>query len=176
MKRFAALALCLALASCDEATVITHVDKLRHMTLKDLWTMQSEGGIPVEIHGNPFRSVDKPELAEAMRAPSAAHAVRFRHLPFGHDPGNHGWRLVLHFNGLGPPNGPSDCKATGEIETDAPQVEGFTVNATFCKGSEWQARGFLKALKTRDGDLDAYRDAMQQLLSAIFAENADGDR
>ena len=176
MRVLKALALVLALGSCDEATVITHVDKLSHMALDDLWTMQSDGAVPVEVHGNPFSSVDKAALASALRAPAAADKVRFRHLPFGEHAGNHGWRLVLHFNGLGPPNSQADCRLSAEAETGPRPDEGFTVNATFCKGTDWQAHGFMRSLKTADGDLDSLRDTMQQLMLAIFAENADADR
>ena len=176
MRVLKALVLMLALGSCDEATVITHVDKLSHMQLDDLWAMQSEGGIPVEIHGNPFSGVDKAALAAALRAPAAADKVRFRHVPIGEHTGNHGWRLVLHFNGLGPPNSQADCRLGAEAQTGPRPDEGFTVNLTFCKGTDWQAHGFLRSLKPRDGDLENFRDVMQQLMVVIFAENADVDR
>lgn len=176
MKRLNALLLGVLLAGCDEATVITHVDKLSHMSLSDLVTMQDGGGIPVEFHGLPFRTASPETLASAMRAPAAAsQGIRFRPIVPGHG-GGHGWRLVLHFNPTGAPNGFADCKHTSEQTTNPPKAEGFDVNATFCEGSDWQAHGFMKSLKTADGDLEGYRDVMQQLMAAIFRENSDKDR
>ena len=176
MKKMCAVLIGTLLAGCDEATVITHVDKLSHMSLSDLVTMQDGGGIPVEVHGLPFSGVPAGGLVAAMRPPAAAsQGIRFRPIEPGHGTG-HGWRLVLHFNPTGAPNGFADCKHSAEQRTNPPKPEGFEVNATFCNGDDWQAHGFMKSLKTRDGDVEAYRDAMQQLMVAIFRENTDKDR
>ncbi len=164
------LLLLAALAGCDDATVITHVDKYPHMTLDDLWTMQDPQGIPVEIHGNPFSRGTDQALAEALQAPTGAQDVKFYARPVGAVNIDHGWRLVLHFNPFGAPNSPHDCKHTAEVRTGPPKGEGFEVNATFCEGTKWQAHGYLQALEVQDGDVEGYTRVMRTLFQAIFFE------
>lgn len=176
MRHVGACLLALGLAACDEATIITHVDRLSHMTLSDLLTMQGPNGIPVEFHGQPFSTVARADLATALRPPAGtSQSIRFSAVQPGHG-GDHGWRLVLHVNPTGPPNGPADCRRTSEAETDPPQTKGYRVNATFCKGDAWQAHGYLRAPEVEDGDIEAFRNNLQQLMSVIFAENSDPDR
>jgi hypothetical protein len=170
----------LALAGCDdERTIITHTNRVVAISLSDLPALQQGGGVPVEIHGTPFAGVGADELASALKPPPGrSQSTRFRAIPPGHGgPGFHGDRMVLHFNAQGAPNGPQDCARTGEARTGAPRERGFTVMLTFCKGDKWQAMGFLEALDTAPGDIEAYRNAIQQLLLAIFADGTDpGDR
>ena len=162
------------LAACDDPTVITHVGKLSHMRLNDLWTMQDARGLPVEIHGAPFAHVSDAELAGAIRPPAgSAQEVRFHAAPPGSWRGGHPWRLVLHFNSQGAPNARADCRRVAEARTDPPAVGRFTVNASFCNGPHWQAHGFLQALEVEDGDLAAFADMMQQLMLAIFHDAKD---
>ena len=165
----------LALAGCDEPTIITHVDRLSHMSQGDLLTMQGAKGIPVEFHGSPFRDTPATTLANAMRPPSgSAQGVRFAAATPGE---GHNWRLVLHFNPQdGIPNAFHDCKLTSEAQTAGPSAESFSVNATFCKGTEWQAHGFMKVLEIEDGDVEAFSRVMRQLFLSILPKNTDPDR
>lgn len=173
MRWSAALAL-LLVGACDDPTVITHVNKLGHMRMNDLWTMQDARGLPVEIHGRPFAHVSDRQIAEAVRPPSgSAQEVRFYAAPPGSWQGGHGWRLVLHFNAQGAPNARADCRRVAEARTNPPQAGSFTVNATFCHGPDWQAHGFLQALEIDEGDLDAFTHMMRQLMLAIFHEEND---
>jgi hypothetical protein len=80
---------------------------------------------------------------------------------------------VLHFNAQGAPNSPADCRRMSEAGTNPPPAGRFTVNASFCSGPDWQARGYLQALEIEDGDLAAFTDMMQQLMLAIFHEEQD---
>lgn len=179
MRKFLALFGLLMLTGCDEPTLITHVDRLSHMTQDELFVMQGTQGIPVEFHGRPFQNdVTPAELAGAMRPPGgSAQGVRFHAVAPGSGRGGHGWRLVLHFNPQGgAPNSFHDCKLTSEAVTAGVPVEGFSVNATFCKGSEWQAHGFMKVLEIADGDRDAFARVMKQLFLAILPKHSDPDR
>jgi hypothetical protein len=174
MRRLAAVLAMLGLSACDEPTIITHVDKLDHMSVSDLWALQDGQGIPVEIHGAPFSHVTDDALAEALRPPGgSAQEVRFYAVPAGVWQGGHAWRLVLHFNPQGAPNAFHDCKLTAEVPTNPPTSLGFTVNATFCKADAWQAHGYLQALKTEDGDLEGFRNVMQALMAEVFREGPD---
>ncbi|MEM1299193.1 MAG: hypothetical protein AAGH68_07910 [Pseudomonadota bacterium] len=169
----------LALTGCDEPTVITHVDRLHHMTQDQLVVMQDARGIPVEFHGRPFlNDVPHAELAAAMRPPNgSAQGVRFHAVAPGHSANGHGWRLVLHFNPQDDvPNSFEDCKLSSEANTAGPMTEAFSVNATFCKGTEWQAHGFMRVLKIAKADPDAFARAMKQLFLAILPKNSDPDR
>lgn len=174
MRRYRLPLALLLLAGCDEPTVISHVDKLSHMRLNDLWTMQDARGLPVELHGAPFAHVTDSEIVEAIRPPGGtAQEVRFYAAPPGSWKGGHPWRLVLHFNPQGPPNAPADCRLLEEARTKPPPAGSFAVNATFCEGDAWQARGFLEALKVEDGDLDAFADMMRQLMLTMLHEEKD---
>lgn len=176
MKWMRIIGLAALLAACDEATVISHVDRLSHMTRSDLFRMQDGRGIPVEFHGLPFPGVAPEALSAALRGPTGTEAVRFYPAAPGGDAPRAGWRLVLHFNPAGPPNAVEDCRRRAPAETRPPQEKGFTVNASFCEGDAWQAHGYLQALEARGDDLGGFTDAMRQLFLAIFPENTDPDR
>jgi hypothetical protein len=164
----------LCFAACDDGTVISHVDKLPHMQIGDLVTMQEEGGLLIEIHGTPWPNVTDAELADHLRPPAgAAQEVKFRSVPPGQwvNNGGRGHRLVLHFNPTGAPNSAHDCMATAEIRTRAPSADGgFTVNASFCTKDQWVAHGYLEAPKVPPGDWAEYTRVMQNLFLAIFRE------
>ena len=179
MKSGAAIAVAAAIlvSGCDDATVISHVDKMPNMKLDDLWTMQDGRGIPVEIHGQPFRTGSDLTLAEALRPPAGvAEGVKFYSAPVGTWKGGHAWRLVLHFNPRGGPNAYEDCKRDAEAVTNELPAEGYSVNVSFCKADEWQAHGFLKVLKGDGSDTQAYSDAMATLMSAIFQDDPGDQR
>jgi hypothetical protein len=164
----------LLLAGCDEPTIISHVGKMPHMRVEELWTMQTARGIPVEIHGSPFAHVSDREIAEAVRPPAgSAQEVTFYATPPGTWKDGHPWRLVLHFNPQGAPNAPQDCRRVSEARTNPPADGSFTVNAVFCNAERWQAHGYLQALEVEDGDLAAFSEMMRQLLQAIFREEKD---
>ncbi|MEM9063622.1 MAG: hypothetical protein AAGD13_24455 [Pseudomonadota bacterium] len=167
----------LALAGCDEPTVISDVDRLPHMTLKDLWTMQDGRGIPVEIHGKPYRVATHRDLADAIRPPDgSAQGVTFYATPVGSWTEGHAWRMVMHFNPSGPPNAYQDCKRDSEAVTAERPETGYSVNVSFCKEDEWQAHGYLQVLKSTEGDYESYTDAIATLLSAIFREDPGDQR
>ena len=171
--RWTALAMVLPLANCDEPTVISHVDRRPDITMDQLWVMQDSRGIPVEIHGRPFRVSTDQELAEAIRPPgSVAQGVKFYSAPVGSWKGGHGYRLVLHFNPNGAPNSSRDCQRDEEAETGDRPESGYSVNLTFCKEDAWQATAFLKVLKSEERDFEAYADAIGTTFLAIFQ---DGD-
>lgn len=172
------LLLVLALLSgCDEPTVISHIDRLDHMTADQLWTMQDGRGIPVEVHGSPFRRIPDREVVEVLRPPAgASQDVNYYAAPVGSWTGGHPWRIVLHFNPQGAPNSFSDCQLTREARTNARPENGFTVNVSFCKEDRWQAHGYMQVLKIEDGDTEALGDVMQQVMLAIFAERQNDDR
>ena len=160
------------LLACDDATVITHVFKLPNIRERDLFAMQTHGGIATEVHGLPFPGATPEAVAEAMQGPQGAAAVRFRAQEIV-GPEFHGSRMVLHFNPLGAPNGPADCALTGPARTGEPTEKGFTVNMTFCRGQEVEAQGYLQAPEVAAGDHDAFARVMRQLLNVVFREEPD---
>ncbi len=170
-----AMAAALGLAACDGSeTVITHVDRRGTFSRDDLWGMQDGRGIPVEVHGSPFRRVSDRELIEALRPPGgAAQGITYYARPPGGWMQGHPTRLVLHFNPQGGPNSVADCKRTAEARTNPPHERGFTVTATFCDGADWEAQGYMEALHVDDGDLEAFADMMAQLMLAILREDKD---
>jgi hypothetical protein len=177
MKFLRALAPILILAACDDPTIITHVDKLSHMRLNDLLTMQDAGAVPVEIHGDPFQGASRGRIAGSMRPPSGGpQGIRFQAVGPGAWAPHRDWRIVLHFNPNGPPNSQQDCKRRTEADTAPRPNTGYSVNFTICKGEAWQAHGFLQAPDTGQDDLEVFSDHMVQLMMAIFAENSDVDR
>lgn len=169
--RFRALAAAMmaVLAGCDEPTVITHVFRLPNIRESDLVAMQGPRGIPVEMHGAPWQGADRAALAGAMKGPAGAAQIRFDAREVS-GPGAHGTRMVLHFNPLAAPNGPADCALAAEAATAAPAPKGFAVNMTFCRGSQVEAQGFLRALETEPGDYEAFATVMRQLLVVVFRE------
>ena len=177
MKSLRILVLAGLLTACDEATIITHVDKLSHMSMNSLVTIQGAQGIAVEIHGAPFPGIDDTAIAAAMRPPAgASQGIRFHAVEPGTWSAHDGWRLVLHFNPDGPPHSVHDCKLEAEAKTAGRPAQGYSVNATFCNGADWQAHGFLKAPKAAQDDPGLFADHMVQLMQAIFQENSDPDR
>jgi len=168
------LALALPIAACDDGTVITHVDKLSHVSAGDLVVMQEADGLRVEVHGIPWKGATDDELASRLKAPSGqAQEVRFTAVPPGQWVNGRGHRLVLHFNPNGPPNSQHDCRATAEMRTGVPTEVGFTVNATFCTQDQWIAHGYLQATKTEPGDWAEYTRVMEALFLNILAQPKD---
>lgn len=174
--RSAVIASCLMLTACDDPTIISHVDRRPHMAMSDLWAMQDGRGIPVEIHGSPFRNVTDADLAGALRPPArAGQSTQFYARPVGSWQGGHAWRLVLHFNPRGGPNAYQDCRRSVEADTDEAPAESYSVNLSFCKDNDWQAHGYMRVLDAKAGELEPFSTHMQALMLAIFAENADAD-
>lgn len=173
--RIGAPTLSLALFGCDDAeTIISHVDRRGNAGIETLWTMQDARGIPVEVHGAPFRHVSDHDLVAALRPPAgAAQQITYYPRPPGGWLQGHPTRLVLHFNAQGSPNTVADCQRVSEARTNPPRGGNFTVNASFCQGENWLAHGYLQALSVDEGDLDAFADMMAQLMLAIFREEMD---
>lgn len=166
------LALALAFAACDgPETVISHVARQGGFDAETLWTVQDARGIPVEVHGSPFGTITDLEIVEALRPPGGASqdVTFYPRLPGGWVEG-YPWRLVLHFNAQGAPNAAEDCARIAEARTEPPPEGGFTVNAVFCHGKEWQAQGYMQAVGVGDGDIAAFSDMMAQLMQTIFRE------
>jgi len=166
----------LFLGSCDEdPTVITHVDRLPDLVLKDIWKIQDDRGIPVEVHGSPFHRTTDARIVGALKVPAdAPQDVRFYVIPGGGAETGHPWRLVLHFNPQGPPNAVRDCSLTEEARTNPLPDKGFSMNLVFCQGKLWKAHGFMTVMDITDGDYEAFTRHFQTLFSVIF-RNEKGD-
>ena len=174
LRNLLAFLVFLPLSACDEPTVISHVDRRPDMVLDELWKIQDDRGIPVEIHGTPFHRVTDDALTAALKVPAnAPQDIRFYLSPAGSAQGGHPWRLVLHFNPQGGPNAYNDCRMTAEARTNPRPENTFTMNATFCNGQDWTAHGFLEVLEIEDGDIEAFTRHFQTLVSAIFQEEQD---
>ena len=165
-----ALAGALAGAGCDEPTTISHVDRMPDMVLEDLWKIQDPRGIPVEIHGTPFRRITDADLVAALKAPAGApRDISFYVIPAGSSQTGYPWRLVLHFNPQGQPNAARDCALTAEANTNALTAGRFSMNAVLCKEQLWQAHGYLEVHEIEDGDREAFTRHFQSLIAAIYA-------
>lgn len=174
MKRSLPALLCLAgaLAGCEEPAV-SNVARREMISAKQLVAMQEAGGgaILVEIHGAPWPEADPAEVAGTLRMPEGpGRGVRFRPVPPGQGLIGDGNRLVMLFNPKGKPDSGRDCRATGEIATGRPGTDGFTVQATFCRGTEWVIRASFNARDVAQDDWLAYYLRMQELLDVLFPD------
>lgn len=158
-----------ALAGCED-TGISDVRRYELITAKKLVEMQgATGAILVEVHGLPWRGADPAEVVGTLRMPEGpARQVRFRPVPPGQGRIGEGARLVLHFNPRGEPNSGRDCRASAEIETLDPGGDGFTVHATFCRGSGWVTRASFDAGDVDQDDWLAYYLRMMVLMDVMF--------
>lgn len=173
MKRLLPAIVCLmgALAGCEEPAV-TNVQRREMISAKMLARMQDAGGaIYVEIHGAPWPGVALAEVAGTLGMPDGpARNVHFAPVPPGQGLVGEGVRMVLHFNPRGRPDSTRDCRATGELETAPPRDDGFTVHASFCRGTAWVTQASLDARDVRRNDWLAYYLRMQELLEVMFPD------
>lgn len=168
--RLAMFSLIAALMGCDDMTII---QKGRRVFLNagDLARMQEASGSLVEIHGSAWPGATPEEMASTLRMPDGpGKKIRFRAVRPGAWVIGSGQRIVLHFNPVGRPNSKADCLATEELETKTPTGNGFTVNATFCRGSEWLLRAYMKSRSVKTDDWLGYTLAMRKLLGTLFPE------
>ncbi len=171
-RQLIAIALLFGLSACDEPAVISKVDRRPDLVLKDLWRLQDDRGIPVEIHGTPFRRITDADLTAALKVPpEAPQEITFYLTPTGG--AEQPWRIVLHFNPQGPPNASRDCGFTRETRTNALPEKGFSMHFVICKGREWKAHAFLEVTEIEEGDLAAFQRHVQSMTSAIFHEEKD---
>ena len=61
----------------------------------------------------------------------------------------------------------TDCRATGQMPGEPQDGGRFTVNASYCKGPDWEIRAFMKTRAEPD-DWLAYYQAMEELLGKMF--------
>ena len=171
MNRALPAMLCLvgALAGCED-TGISNVGRREIITAKKLMEMQgATSAILVEIHGLPWRGADPAEVAGTLRMPQGpGRGVRFRQVPPGQGLIGDGTRLVLHFNPRVKADSARDCRASGEIETADPDGDGFTLHATFCRGTDWVTRASFDASDVDQNDWLAYYLRMMELMDVMF--------
>lgn len=167
-------AMVLLVAACEEPKFeMTQTDRVDELALDDFWTMQDSRGIPVEVHGTPFRRITDQEIVSALRAPEGAgENVRFYPSSVGTRQETHPWRLVLHFNPQGGPNAFNDCKLVEEAKSNPHPRSGYTVNLSFCHENQWRAHGHQVVPEIEDGDLQSLGQFMQAAMAAIFAEKS----
>lgn len=171
MNRVLPALLCLAgaLAGCED-TGISNVARREIIDAKKLVELQgTTGAILVEIHGLPWRGADPAEVAGTLRMPEGpGRQVRFRTVPPGQGLVGGGTRLVLHFNPRGQPDSARACRATSEIETADPGGDGFTLHATFCRGTDWVTQASFDASDVDQDDWLAYYLRMMELMDVMF--------
>lgn len=171
MNRALPALLCLlgALAGCED-TGISNVGRREIVTSKELVKLQGvTGAILVEIHGLPWRGADPAEVAGTLRMPEGpGRQVRFRPVPPGQGLIGGGARLVLWFHPRGKSSSVKACHTTSELETDDPGGDGFVVEATFCKGSNWVTHARFDASDVDQNDWLAYYLRMMELMDVMF--------
>lgn len=159
------LALALALAACDDGTVITRIDRTPAFDNSQIVHMDADG-IPAEVHGAPFPGVGAADVAARLRLPAGvAQGFRFRAVAPGS--GAEG-RVVLVFNGVDVPNGIRDCQRDTAAPVRAPQAVGFDVMVSFCRGRAMLATGHLRARTTRADDPEEFARVLRALLFNII--------
>ena len=173
LRQALVIAMLLPLAACDEEpATITLADRRSDLVADDLWKLQDARGIPVEIHGAPFRRVSDADLAGAMKVPAQIQQdISFYATPTGG--AGHAWRIVLHFNPQGPPNASRDCSFNQETPTNALPDRGFAMHFVICQRDDWKAHAFLEVRDIEDGDLAAFQRHIQNVISEIFREEKD---
>ena len=157
------------LAGCED-TGVHNVARRQLLKVKDLLKVQDQAGaVLVEIHGLPWEGADRAEVAGTLRMPSGkGRGVRFSAVGPGRGIIGSGERLVLQFNPA--PGGGRTCAATDELPTQPPGGDGFVVNATFCRGTDWLVRATLNAEDVPANDWLEYYLRMQDLLGTMFPE------
>lgn len=161
----------LVLAACDQPlTIITHVDRIPSFHASQLPVMGG-AAFPVEVHGAPLEGITAAEAVGLLKVPQGmAQETRFAIVPPG---AGTQFRLVLHFNPSGPPNGYHDCRHTAPATTRPPAAVGFTVNATFCEGEKWLAHGYMRVPEIAPEEREDFTGALRQLLFVMLREEQD---
>jgi len=167
IRWIAPLALVALMAGCDDSDV-SHIERRSFLTAPELVDQLGADALLVEVHGLPWKGADPVEVVATLRMPEGkARALRFQGVPPGQGYLGTGKRLVLRFNPPGIPNVDADCRATALLPVQPPTEGSFTVNATYCKGSDWLIRAYLKA-EVEPADWLAYYLAMEELLGVVF--------
>ncbi len=173
MKQPLPALLCLigGLAGCEDPAV-SNVARREMISAEKLVQEQGRSAaILLEIHGRPWPGADPAEIAGTLRMPEGpGRGVRFATVPPGQGLIGDGTRMILHFNPKGEPDSARDCRATGEIETAPPQNDGYTVHATFCRGTDWVVQASFDASEVSRDDWLAYYLRMQELLGVMFPD------
>ncbi len=158
------------LAGCEDPG-ISNVARREHVSAKKLLKMHDENGVIfVEIHGVPWEGADPAEIAGTIRMPEGpGRPVRFKDMAPGQGQIGGGERLVLRFNPT-TGSGGAVCGAKGELSTKPPRRDGFIVNATFCRGTDWLVRATLDADDVPANDWLEYHLRMQDLLDKMFPD------
>lgn len=154
----------LAVAGCDDGTVITRV--MVFGDARSFFILSGPDGLASEVHGAPFPGMTPDQVAQRLRAPAdLPTGIRFR----GVRPGeaHEGPRLVLVFNPLDPIDGVRNCQRTTEARVDKPREVGFAVTATLCNKGALVATAHMEATKTRADDPAEFTRVMQLLLMQI---------
>jgi hypothetical protein len=167
--RFVMPALVGSLMACDDVT-ISQQGRRAFLNAGDLAKMQEASGSLIEIHGAAWPGATPEELASTLRSPNNPE-VRFRAVRPGAWVVGSGKRIVLHFNPVGGPNSNADCLTTQELETKVPTGRGFTVNASFCRGTEWIVRAYMTVGSVETDDWLGYTLVMRKLLGNMFPED-----
>jgi hypothetical protein len=167
--RLAPLVLIAAIAGCD-GTSVSNVRRRAFLSGSDLAKELGADALLVEVHGRPWTGADPAEVVGTLRMPEGkARSIRFQGIPPGQGYLGSGKRLLLRFN---PPEGSNirdDCRATAPLPVAEPEPGGFSVNASYCKGSDWLIYARLDASVDAE-DWLAYYLAMEELLGTIFRE------
>lgn len=164
LSRLVAGALGLAVAACDDGTVITRV--MVFGDARSFFILSGPQGMASEVHGAPFPGVTPAQVAERLRAPAdLPTGIRFRAVAPGE--AREGPRLVLVFNPLDPIDGVRDCQRTGPARVDKPRDVGFTVTATLCNKGALVATAHMNATKTKADDPAEFTRVMQLLMMQI---------
>ena len=154
----------LAVAACDDGTVITRV--IVYGDARSFFVLSGPAGLATEVHGSPFPDTSAAWVAENLKAPPALPTgIRFRPVAIGAQRDEP--RLVLVFNRRDTPDPVRDCARSAEAPVDPPRTEGFTVMATLCNGHALVATAHMEARKTRAGDTAEFTRVMRLLLMQI---------
>ena len=171
LRLTAAAGLLVAVAGCDDGTVISRVDSTTTLDRARILSMaKAEGGVPLEVHGAPWPGASPDDVAAHIRLPNSfPPEIRFRAAtPGGLGPDQD--KMVMVFNPSRPPNVIRMCGQAAPFPTEAPKDGPFQAFVALCDGPEWMGAGVLDATRQAAGDWTEFTRVNRVLFSRIFAD------
>jgi len=166
-RRIAWFCLMALLLGCDDPQISSVTRRLMVMA-EGAPPVTADTVMVVEIHGLPWDGATPDEIARTMKMPEGpARTARFVPVAPGDSLIGGAERLVLRFNPPGELDSPTICQAKGPLPTEPPDGDGFTLDAVYCRESEWLIQAHMDSSAAQD-DWLAYYLAMEKLLGKMF--------
>ena len=153
------------LTGCEDAWRIDNLDNMVGDVRSHIAPVIG-GGVPTAVRGAPFPGVTPEEIIGRLRAPpSYPPSTRFRPARAGD-----AVRLSLAFNPETRLDAAALCRGDGPAGAEGDAAPGFVVFAAVCNGARVLVSARLTAPGVAPDDPEAFTQAMQRLLNAMFAK------